>query len=140
MPEDVCHGTHGFADADFVCDPRYQSAPAMRCRPEAKALAKAAAMLAAAERPLILAGGGVHMSQAAEILTEFAEAAQIPVAHTMSGKGAIPCTSPLSAGLFGRYDRIANGLIEDSDCLLVVGCKLGEIATKRYTVPAPARP
>src|SRR5690606_6056277 len=56
-------------------------------------------------------------------------------AHTMSGKGAIPCTSPLSAGLFGRYDRIANGLIAESDCLLVVGCKLGEIATKRYTVP-----
>jgi acetolactate synthase-1/2/3 large subunit len=53
----------------------------------------------------------------------------------MSGKGAIACTSPLNAGLFGRYDRIANDLIEASDCLLVVGCKLGEIATKRFTVP-----
>ena len=49
----------------------------------------------------------------------------------MSGKGAIACTHPLSAGLFGRYDRIANGLIAESDCLLVIGCKLGEIATKR---------
>jgi acetolactate synthase-1/2/3 large subunit len=57
----------------------------------------------------------------------------------MSGKGAIACTSDLSAGLFGRYDRIANGLIEDSDCLLVIGCKLGEIATKRYTVPGPGK-
>ncbi|MDU9005956.1 thiamine pyrophosphate-binding protein [Sedimentitalea todarodis] len=139
VPEDVCHGTHGFDDADFDCDPRYQSAPALRCRPEAEALARAAAMLSAAERPLILAGGGVHISQAAEVLAELAESAQIPVAHTMSGKGAIACTSPLSAGLFGRYDRIANGLIEDSDCLLVVGCKLGEIATKRYTVPAPGK-
>ena len=45
------------------------------------------------------------------------------------------CTSDLSAGLFGRYDRIANKLIDESDLLFVVGCKLGEIATKRYTVP-----
>lgn len=139
VPEDVCHGTHGFADSDFVCDPRYQAAPALRCRPDAQSLAQAAGLLAAAERPLILAGGGVHISRAADDLTALAEAMQIPVAHTMSGKGAIACTSPLSAGLFGRYDRIANDLIAGSDCLLVVGCKLGEIATKRYTVPAPGK-
>ena len=139
VPEDVAHGTFGFEDEDFLCDPRYEAAPALRCRPETEALAEAAALLATAERPLILAGGGVHISQAAEELQAFAEAMQIPVAHTMSGKGAIACTSPLSAGLFGRYDRIANGLIEESDCLLVVGCKLGEIATKRYTVPAPGK-
>ncbi|MGR3742621.1 MAG: thiamine pyrophosphate-binding protein [Pseudooceanicola nanhaiensis] len=139
VPEDVAHGTHGYDEDDFLCDPRYEAAPALRCRPEAGALAEAAALLAAAERPLILAGGGVHISQAAEDLQALAEAMQIPVAHTMSGKGAIACTSPLSAGLFGRYDRIANGLIEESDCLLVVGCKLGEIATKRYTVPGPGK-
>lgn len=139
VPEDVCHGTHGFSDTDFDCDARYQSAPALRCRPEAEALAQAAAMLVAAERPLILAGGGVHISQASAALVELAEAMQIPVAHTMSGKGAIACTSALSAGLFGRYDRIANDLIEASDCLLVVGCKLGEIATKRYTVPSAGK-
>ncbi|WP_121062428.1 thiamine pyrophosphate-binding protein [Chachezhania antarctica] len=139
VPEDVAHGTYGFEDEDFLCDARYEAAPALRCRPDAAALAEAAALLANAERPLILAGGGVHISQAAEDLQAFAEAAQIPVAHTMSGKGAIACTSPLSAGLFGRYDRIANGLIADSDCLLVVGCKLGEIATKRYTVPGPGK-
>ena len=83
----------------------------------------------------MLAGGGVHISGAADVLTNFARAYEIPVAHTMTGKGAIACTDPLSAGLFGRYDRIANALIEEADCLLVVGCKLGEIATKRYTVP-----
>jgi acetolactate synthase-1/2/3 large subunit len=53
----------------------------------------------------------------------------------MTGKGAIACTDPLSAGLFGRYDRIANALIDEADVLLVVGCKLGEIATKRFTIP-----
>lgn len=139
VPEDVAHGTHGFDEAEFSADPRYQAAPALRARPDAESLAKAAALLAAAERPLILAGGGVHISQASADLVALAEAQRIPVAHTMSGKGAIACTNPLSAGLFGRYDRIANGLIAESDCLLVVGCKLGEIATKRYTVPAPGK-
>jgi acetolactate synthase-1/2/3 large subunit len=53
----------------------------------------------------------------------------------MTGKGAIPCIDSLSAGLFGRYDRIANGLIDEADLIVVIGCKLGEIATKRFTVP-----
>ncbi|HLS68734.1 MAG TPA: thiamine pyrophosphate-binding protein, partial [Kiloniellales bacterium] len=112
---------------------------ALRSRPDAVDLERAAELLAGARKPLILAGGGVLISRAAETLQAFAEAAGIPVAHTMSGKGAIACTSPLNAGLFGRYDRIANALIEESDCLLVVGCKLGEIATKRYTVPSPGK-
>ena len=43
-------------------------------------------------------------------------------------------------GLFGRYDRTANQVIDNSDCILVVGCKLGEIATKRYTIPRPGIP
>src|SRR5690606_2431275 len=98
---------------------------------------KAAALLARAERPLILAGGGVHISEAYAALQSFSEAYGIPVAHTMSGKGAIACSHPNSAGLFGRYDRIANELIATSDCLLVVGCKLGEIATKRFALIPP---
>ena len=58
----------------------------------------------------------------------------------MTGKGAIACTHPLSAGLFGRYSRIANDLIAASDALLVVGCKLGEIATKRFQLIPPGKP
>lgn len=139
VPEDVAHGTHGFSEDEFTATARYQSAPALRARPDAEGLAEAAAMLAAAGKPMILAGGGVHISQAADDLQAFAEAHGIPVAHTMSGKGAVACTSPVSAGLFGRYDRIANDMIGESDCLLVIGCKLGEIATKRYTVPEPGK-
>jgi len=88
---------------------------------------------------LMLCGGGVHISQAATQVAEFAHANAIPVAHTMTGKGAIACTDPLSAGLFGRYDRIANALIEQADVLLVAGCKLGEIATKRFTIPGKGK-
>lgn len=135
VPEDVCHGTYPFEDGDFAVDARYETAPALRSRPAADDVARAAALLANAERPIVLAGGGVHISRAADALTAFARAYAVPVAHTMSGKGAIACVDPLSAGLFGRYDRIANKLIEESDVILVAGCKLGEIATKRYTVP-----
>jgi acetolactate synthase-1/2/3 large subunit len=135
VPEDICHATLPFEDEDFSANPAHEAAPSLRCRPDRLSTARAATLLANAERPLVLAGGGVHISGAADTLTDFARAYEIPVAHTMTGKGAIPCTDPLSAGLFGRYDRIANRLIEESDCLLVVGCKLGEIATKRYTVP-----
>ncbi|KAF0122870.1 MAG: ilvB [Xanthobacteraceae bacterium] len=135
VPEDICHGTYGFSDEDFKVDPRHGMAPSIRCRPDLADLERAARMIAEAKRPIILAGGGVHISGAAQTLTDFARAFNIPVAHTMSGKGAVPCTDPVSAGLFGRYDRIANGLIEASDLIIVVGCKLGEIATKRFTVP-----
>ena len=83
---------------------------------------------------------GQRNAQAYDALFALADAQGIPVAHTMSGKGAISCASDLSAGLFGRYDRIANSLIDDSDCLLVVGCKLGEIATKRFQLIGAGKP
>jgi acetolactate synthase I/II/III large subunit len=139
VPEDVAHDTHPFESEALVADPTWTRIPALRCRPDAAALGRAATLLAKAERPIVLAGGGVHLSEAAEALQAFAAAQAIPVAHTMSGKGAIACTHPLSAGLFGRYSRIANQLIAAADCILVVGCKLGEIATKRYTVPPPGK-
>jgi acetolactate synthase I/II/III large subunit len=140
VPEDVCHGEHDFAAEDFVIDPTTLSAPARRIRPDRADIARATALLARAKRPLILTGGGIHLSAGYEALLAFAQAQSIPVAHTMSGKGGIACTHRLSVGLFGRYSRIANELIEASDCLLVVGCKLGEIATKRYALPAASIP
>ncbi|HFC04136.1 MAG TPA: thiamine pyrophosphate-binding protein [Rhizobiales bacterium] len=139
IPEDICHGTWGFDEQEFIVEQDRYTVPATRCRPAQEDFDKAVALLTAAERPLVLAGGGVHISGAAQALQELVEMLNIPVAHTMTGKGAIACTHPLNAGLFGRYDRIANDLIEKSDCLMVIGCKLGEIATKRYDVPSPGK-
>ena len=139
VPEDVAHGTFGFGEEDFAPVAGGRQVPALRCRAERETVASAAALLAHAKRPLALCGGGMQISDACDAMTAFAARYNIPVAHTMSGKGAIPCVHPLNAGLFGRYDRIANTLIEESDCLLVMGCKLGEIATKRYVVPAPGK-
>jgi acetolactate synthase-1/2/3 large subunit len=91
-------------------------------------------LLRDAERPIILVGGGVHLSGAYKELQQLSESFLIPVAYTFSGKGAMPDVHPLSVGLFGRWSRIANDLIEKSDCILSVGCKMGEVATKRYSL------
>ena len=132
VPEDICHAEYDYPAEELYADPRTKAYPSRRARPAADDLARAAALLANARRPLLLVGGGLHLSQGHDALLRLAESLSIPVAHTMSGKGAIACSHPLSAGLFGRYSRIANELIAASDCLLVVGCKLGEIATKRF--------
>lgn len=135
VPEDVAHGEHDFDLDDLYADIPATCIPARRVRPDAEELRRAAALLARAERPIVLAGGGIHLSGACEALTKLAEAQSLPVAHTLSGKGAIACTHPLSLGLFGRYSRTANDVLKNADTILTVGCKLGEIATSRYVLP-----
>lgn len=140
VPEDICHGEWEYDASDFHVDPSTTAIPARRMRPAREDVTRAAQLIARAERPLLLVGGGIHLSFAHDALLSFARAQGIPVAHTTSGKGAIACSDPLSAGVFGRFDRIANALIAKSDCLIVVGCKLGEIATKRYALIPPHVP
>ena len=132
VPEDIAHEAYDYPVDDLWIDPATTRFPAYRSRPDAREAERAAALIARAERPLLLVGGGIHISAAYEALQALAEGQAIPVAHTLSGKGAIACTHQLSAGLFGRYSCIANDLIETADCLIVVGCKLGEIATRRF--------
>ena len=134
VPEDVAHGEFDYPSDEFYVDPETICIPAQRPRPGREAVARAAAQFRRSERPIILAGGGIHLSGAYETLIRFAEDFSVPVAQTLSGKGAIPCTHPLSVGLFGRWSRIGNDLIETADCILAVGCKMGEIATKRYAL------
>jgi len=132
IPEDVCHGQIEIDESDLNADQAISGIPARRSTPDPASIEDAAALIAQSRRPVILAGGGVHNARAYEALQQFAEALNIPVAHTMSGKGALACVHPLSVGVFGRYSRIANDLIKEADCLFAVGAKLGEIATRRY--------
>src|SRR2546430_1092403 len=87
VPEDVCHGAHDFTAEDFAIDPSTLAIPARRIRPDRADIDRAAGLIAAAKRPLLLVGGGIHLSQGYAALLAFAEAQAIPVAHTMSGKG-----------------------------------------------------
>lgn len=140
VPEDICHADGEFATDAFWVDPDTTEIPARRARADARQIARAAALIANARRPMLLVGGGIHLSRAYNALADLAETHNIPVAHTISGKGGVACVHPLSAGLFGRYSRIANDMIASADLLIVVGCKLGEIATKRFQlIPGSAR-
>ncbi|MBS29531.1 MAG: acetolactate synthase [Alphaproteobacteria bacterium] len=140
VPEDISHGVFEYGADELYADPSTLHAPSRRSRPARADIAHSAELLAKAERPVILAGGGVHISGAQDELTALAEEQSIPVGHTLSGKGSIACVHELSLGLFGRYSRTANDILDTADTILVVGCKLGEIATKRYTIPRPGIP
>jgi len=140
VPEDIAHAEFDFAAPDFWVDPGTLRAQSRRMLPDPAELEKAVRLMASAKRPILLVGGGIHISDAHDALVRLAEGQGIPVAHTMSGKGAIACTHPLSAGVFGRYSRIANEFVEASDCLIVVGCKLGEIATRRFSLIGAGKP
>jgi len=140
VPEDICHEEYDFDGNDFWADSSTTGSVPRRCRPDPGDINRATEMLIKAKRPIILAGGGIHISHAYESLQILAEINNIPVCHTISGKGSISCFHPLSAGLFGRYSRIANDLIVSSDLIIVIGCKLGEIATKRFQIIPPKVP
>ena len=134
VPEDICHGVYEFDADELYADPGGGAVPKWRTRPDPAGIDLAGQLIGAARRPLILAGGGIHLARAYAELERFASELGIPVAHTMSGKGAIACIHPLSVGLFGRYSRTANELIKESDCLIAIGTKLGEIATQRFSL------
>ena len=94
----------------------------------------AAALLGGAERPAILAGGGVMRSGAAAraALVRVAELADAPVVTTIGGKGAMPVEHPLSAG--GWIEDIATTeLLERADVLLIVGSGVGELSSNYHT-------
>ncbi|MEH0423598.1 thiamine pyrophosphate-binding protein [Streptomyces sp. B21-083] len=99
-------------------------------RPELTALA--AHLLSNAERPAIIAGGGVVRADAAGKLRALAEYLQAPVVTTYGGKGAFPWTHPLSLQSW-LEDRHMTDFLEDADVLLVVGSGLGELSSNYHT-------
>ena len=106
-----------------------------RPRPDEKALAKAAAWIRDARKPLIVAGGGVHYSGAFTHLANFAERHGIPVAETQAGKGALSWDHPLNAGGIGvTGSTAANRLAADADLVLAVGTRLQDFTTASNTL------
>jgi acetolactate synthase I/II/III large subunit len=78
-----------------------------------------------AQRPLILVGGGIRSGQAANGFRQFAEAAQIPVVHSLMAVDVLPYSHPLRVGMIGSYgNRWANWAVGTSDFLLVLGSRL----------------
>ena len=86
------------------------------------------------KKPIILAGGGVILADASRELIEFARNANIPVATTLMGKGAINEHDPLSLGLLGMHGlESTNIAVTNSDCLIAIGCRFSDRTTGKVS-------
>jgi len=98
--------------------------------PNLTAISQAAELLAKAERPIILAGGGTIISNASDELARMSDMLMAPVATTFMGKGAFPECHPLSVGSIGMHGNpAANRLMGEADVLLAVGTRFSDRAT-----------
>ena len=101
-----------------------------RRKPDAKRIEEAAELLKKAKSPVIIAGGGVHYSEAWKDLQAFSEAFGIPVGETFGGKGAVKNESPLALGGFGFCGNQASAAIgSQADLILCVGTRLADFTT-----------
>lgn len=99
-------------------------------RPHADAIARALELIHNAERPLILAGHGVMLSGAGEIVRRFAEHAQVPIAMTLLGIGGVPASHPLNLGMMGMHGEAwVNNAIQEADLLLAFGMRFDDRVT-----------
>ncbi|MDE0063343.1 MAG: 3D-(3,5/4)-trihydroxycyclohexane-1,2-dione acylhydrolase (decyclizing) [Gammaproteobacteria bacterium] len=102
----------------------------LRQPPDARQLQAAVGLIAGAERPLIVAGGGVHYSAACAALGDFAERLRIPVAETQAGKGALPWDHRWNVGAMGvTGSTAANGLADGADLIIAIGTRLQDFTT-----------
>lgn len=115
--------------------------PLVRPAPSPARLRRAVEMLLDAERPIILAGGGVILAEASSELRALAEHLQIPVSPTLMGKGAFPEDHPLYAGHVGiqTQQRSANAIFLESDVVLAVGARFADRHTGALDVYRGAR-
>ena len=106
--------------------------------PEPEVIAEAAALLKDAERPLIIAGGGVKYSLATGDLAAFAERFHIPVTETQAGKGSLAWDHPMSLGNVGSLaGSAASEMAGDADVILAIGTRLADFTTGSKTAFAP---
>lgn len=114
-------------------------APALRTRPDASLVEAAARVLETAERPVIVAGGGVLTSGAWDALTALAEGLGIPVATSINGKGSIREDSPVAIGVVGGNGArdYTNDVVAAADLVLFVGTRTDSTTTHHWTVPEP---
>jgi 3D-(3,5/4)-trihydroxycyclohexane-1,2-dione acylhydrolase (decyclizing) len=106
-----------------------------RAGPDPREVEAAARALRGAERPLLIAGGGVHYSLATEQLTAFAERHGVPVVETVAGKSSLRWDHPMLAGPIGvTGSSSANELARDADVVLAVGTRLQDFTTGSWSV------
>ena len=106
-----------------VAEFSYQPVRRQRYGPDPADVERAADMLAAAERPVLYAGQGVHYAKAWDALKELAELLEAPVTTTLNGKSAFPETHPLSLGSANRsHTRAVGEFLNNADVIFGIGC------------------
>ncbi|MEI8333883.1 MAG: thiamine pyrophosphate-binding protein, partial [Chloroflexota bacterium] len=126
LPQDAQAEVFDFPAA--FLEPRIWHIP--RTRPDEAALRRAADLIAGAERPFLVAGGGVLYSDASDALDAFVRATGIPVGETQAGKGSLAWDHPQQVGSVGVTGGLAaNRLARDADVVIVVGTRLSDFTT-----------
>ena len=128
-------------DVDVTVESSFRQYPPFRPEPEAGRVAEAARRIARAERPVLVAGGGVTASGAQAEVVRLAEKLSVPVATSLNAKGTIPERHPLSAGVAGTYSRkCANEVVAEADLVVFVGSHTGGQVTHFWQIPRPGTP
>ncbi len=136
LPQDVQAEAHDWPEELFARRVWHVARPV----PEPAALERAAALIRAAERPLIVAGGGVIYSRATDELRAFAEATGVPVGETQAGKGALPWDHPQAAGAIGATGTTAaNALAREADVVIGIGTRYSDFTTASRSLFGRAR-
>jgi len=131
LPQDVQAEAFDYPPAFF--EKRVWSVP--RAAPDPRALDRAAAMIHAADRPIIVAGGGVIYSEASDALRQLVDATGIPVGETQAGKGSLPHDHPSNLGAIGATGTLAaNRLAREADVVIGIGTRWTDFTTASHTV------
>jgi acetolactate synthase-1/2/3 large subunit len=124
------------ADMEVLCEDMFSRVPPFRPEPAKEQVKSALSYLESADRPVIVAGGGVRASGAANELITLAERLNIPIATSLNGKDVISGFHPLSVGVVGTYSReSANQIVNEADLVCFVGTTAGGMTTHFWQVP-----
>lgn len=137
VPADVFKEEWDGDPVHTICNPRAGCFPPWRAHPDPADAAAVASVLGGAQRPVIVAGGGVALARAWAALRSLAEGMQIPVATTISGKGVFADDHPLAVGVMGgQYgSEAANEVVAAADVVFLVGMKSSQQVTSAWTQP-----
>ena len=129
------------ADFEIVVEEMFSQLPPFRPEAEPSAIAAALQLLNSAERPFIVAGGGVTASDARAELIELAEKLSVPVATSLNAKAMFPYDHELAVGVPGSYSRAcANQALCEADLVFFIGSHAGGQVTNFYQIPPQSTP